>query len=214
MRILEKTGRHITISGIDNHKLTGLPIVSCAAMFDSNHDPIIGIFNEYAYHGKGKSIHAPAQFEHFGIHVDDKSVKVGKAQRIPTLGGCALPLQVLEGLSYLKTLGISSDSDMQKYPHIIFTAPSIWDSNILDHVHPDLTSDNQAEWSHVSSDGSFTHDPYDWHGEYTDRVVQKLNILLDLPATTGLYTPIFPDISSVYPSLLVALHESKLTPTD
>ncbi|KAL7564284.1 hypothetical protein ACA910_014347 [Epithemia clementina (nom. ined.)] len=195
MRILEKTGRHISIIGIDNHELTGLPIVTCATMLDTNQGPIIGIFNEYAYYGKGKSIHAPAQFEHFGLFVDDKSVKVGGQQRVTTLDGRALPLQVLDGLSYLKTIGTPSDSDMEKYPHIIFTAPGIWDPSILDHEHPDLSADTQPAWAHVDQDGSFTHDPYDWHGEYTERVVQNLNVLLDLPPDAGEYTPHYPDAS-------------------
>ncbi|KAL7570771.1 hypothetical protein ACA910_014401 [Epithemia clementina (nom. ined.)] len=51
MRVLEKTGRHISIVGIDNHELTGLPIVTCSTMLDTNQGPIIGIFNEYAYYG-------------------------------------------------------------------------------------------------------------------------------------------------------------------
>ncbi|KAL7564903.1 hypothetical protein ACA910_009392 [Epithemia clementina (nom. ined.)] len=131
MRIFEKSGRFITIVGIDNHELTGLPIVSCAAKFETNHGPVIGIFHEYAYHGKGKSIHAPGQLEHFGIAVDDKSVKVSGKQRLTTLDGRVLPLQVIDGLSYLKTLGIPSDSDMTTYPHIIFTAPAIWESQYL-----------------------------------------------------------------------------------
>ncbi|KAL7576900.1 hypothetical protein ACA910_006664 [Epithemia clementina (nom. ined.)] len=105
MRVLEKSGCFITIVGIDNHELTGLPIVSCAAKFETNHGPVIGIFHEYAYHGKGKSIHAPGQLEHFGITVDNKSVKVGGKQRPTTLDGRVLPLQVIDGLSYLKTLG-------------------------------------------------------------------------------------------------------------
>ncbi|KAL7570772.1 hypothetical protein ACA910_014402 [Epithemia clementina (nom. ined.)] len=110
-----------------------------------------------------------------------------------TLDGRALPLQVLDGLSYLKTLGTPSDSDMEKYPHIIFTAPGIWDLSILDHEHPDICADIQPEWAHVDQDGSFTDDPYDWHGEYTERVVQNLNVLLDLPPDAGEYTPHYPD---------------------
>ncbi|KAL7571221.1 hypothetical protein ACA910_008879 [Epithemia clementina (nom. ined.)] len=200
MRILEKSGCFITIVGIDNHELTGLPIVACAAKFETNHGPVIGIFHEYAYHGKGKSIHAPGQLEHFGITVDNKSVKVGGKQHLTTLDGCVLPLQVIDGLSYLKTLGIPSDSDVTTYPHIIFTAPAIWDPSLLDHIHPDLSSGHASDWTALDTDGSFSHDPYDWHGEYTDCVVQNLNVLLDLPEEAGSYTPIYLHLTSDVPS--------------
>ena len=53
MKVLNKTGRKVNISGIDNHELvTGLDIVTCASMYDSNQGPIIGISHEYAYHGQ------------------------------------------------------------------------------------------------------------------------------------------------------------------
>ena len=71
MHILSKTDRHITIVGIDNHELTGLPVVTCVAKFETNDGPFVGIFNEYAYYGIGLSIHAPGQFEHFGLAVDE-----------------------------------------------------------------------------------------------------------------------------------------------
>ena len=137
MRILAKTGRHITIVGIDNHELTGLPVVTCAAKFDTSDGPIIGIFNEYAHYGKGLSIHSPAQFEHFGLSVDERSVKVDGKQRITTLDGRALPLRIKDGLAYIQSLGIPSDDDMDKYLHIVFTSPHVWDPSVLDHTHPD-----------------------------------------------------------------------------
>ena len=114
MRILSKTGRNITTVGIDNHELTGLPIVTCAAKFETNDGPIVGIFNEYAYYGKGQSIHAPCQLEHYGLSVDERSVKVDGKQRITTLDGRALPLWIKDGLAYIQYLGVPSDDDMDR----------------------------------------------------------------------------------------------------
>jgi hypothetical protein len=65
MKVLNKTGRKVNISGIDNHELTGLDIVACASMYETNQGRIIGIFHEYAFYGQGRSIHSPAQMEWF-----------------------------------------------------------------------------------------------------------------------------------------------------
>ena len=52
MRVLQKTHRKINIVGIDDHELTGLNVVTAAAPLDTQKDPIIGIFHEYAHLGK------------------------------------------------------------------------------------------------------------------------------------------------------------------
>ena len=168
MRILSKTGRHITIVGIDNHELTGLPVVTCAAKFETNDGPIVGIFNEYAYYGKGLSIHAPGQFEHFGLAVDERSVKVDGKQRITTLDGRAIPLHIKDGLAYIHSLGIPSDDDMNTLPQIIFTSPDTWDPGVLDHSYSPTPSDNDPDWKHVKTDCSMSNHPYGNYGESTD----------------------------------------------
>ena len=58
MRILQKTHRKINIVGLDDHELTGVNVVTAAALLDTQKGPIIGIFHEYAHLGKGRSIHA------------------------------------------------------------------------------------------------------------------------------------------------------------
>ena len=63
MRVLHHTGQKINIVGIDNHELTGLDVVTAASLLDTNQGKIIGIFNEYAFLGKGNSIHSPGQME-------------------------------------------------------------------------------------------------------------------------------------------------------
>ena len=63
MRVLQKTCRKINIVGIDDHELTGLNVVTAAALLDTQKGPIIGIFHEYAHLGKGMSIHAAGQME-------------------------------------------------------------------------------------------------------------------------------------------------------
>ena len=48
---------------IDDHELTGLDVVTAAALLDTQKGPVIAIFHEYAQLGKGRSIHAAGQME-------------------------------------------------------------------------------------------------------------------------------------------------------
>ena len=52
MRVIHTTPRKINIVGIDDHELTGLNVVTAAALLDTQKGPIIGIFHEYAHLGK------------------------------------------------------------------------------------------------------------------------------------------------------------------
>ena len=53
MQVIYKTHRKINISGIDNHEVTGLDVVTAATLLNTSLGKVIGIFNEYAYLGKG-----------------------------------------------------------------------------------------------------------------------------------------------------------------
>ena len=80
MHVIHKTHRKINIQGIDNHEVTGLDVVTAATLLNTSQGKVIGIFNEYAYLGKGSSIHSSGQLEWFKTNVDEKSVKVGGTQ--------------------------------------------------------------------------------------------------------------------------------------
>ena len=72
LRILQKTDMINKIVGIDDHELTGLDVVTAAALFDTWKGPVIGIFHEYGHFGKGRSIHVAGQMEWFNCKVDDR----------------------------------------------------------------------------------------------------------------------------------------------
>ena len=82
--------------------------------------------HQYAIYGKGKTIHSSAQLEHYGNNVCDKSRKVGGKQRITTLDGYVIPLQIRDGLPYFNMIP-PTDHDLDIYPHIILTSDSDWD---------------------------------------------------------------------------------------
>ena len=117
MRVIYKTHRKINISGIDNHEVNGLDVVTAATLLNTSLGKVIGIFNEYAHLGKGLSIHSSGQLEWFKTHVDEKSIKVGGTQLITTLDGYSVPLLIKDGLAYATSLGRPTDHDMDSYPH-------------------------------------------------------------------------------------------------
>ena len=89
MRVIHKTHRKINIQGIDN---AGLDVVTAATLLNTSQGQVIGIFNEYAYLGKGSSIHSSGQLDWFKTNVDEKSVKVGGTQLTTSLDGYSVPL--------------------------------------------------------------------------------------------------------------------------
>ena len=177
MRVIYKTHRKINISGIDNYEVNGLDVVTAATLLNTSLGKVIGIFNEYAHLGKGSSIHSSGQLEWFKTHVDEKSIKVGGTQLITTLEGYSVPLLIKDGLAYATSLGRPTDQDMDTYPHVFFTSPDEWDPSVLDHDPPPL---DELDPSQVL-DQPFGDPMFDAYGDFNERIIANLNILLDAP---------------------------------
>ena len=198
MHVIHKTHRKINIQGIDNHEVTGLDVVTAATLLNTSQGTVIGIFNEYAYLGKGSSIHSSGQLEWFKTHVDEKSVKVGGTQLITTLDGYSVPLLIKDGLTYATSLGRPTDQDMDTYPHVFFTSPDERDPSVLDHDPPHLDGLDPSQ----VPDQPFGDPMFDAYGDFNEHIIANLNTLLDAPpADCGSYT----EISSVFTA---NLHQS------
>ena len=196
--VIHKPQRKINIQGIDNHEVTGLDVVTAATLLNTSQGKVIGIFNEYAYLGKGSSIHSSGQLEWFKTNVDEKSVKVGGTQLITTLDGYSVPLLIKDGLAYATSLGRPTDQDMDTYPHAFFTSPDEWDPSVLDHDPPHLDGLDPSQ----VPDQPFGDPMFDAYGDFNEHIIANLNILLDAPPEDcGSYT----DISSVFTA---NLHQS------
>ena len=179
MRVIHTTPRKINIVGIDDHELTGLNVVTAAALLDTQQGPIIGVFHEYAHLGKGRSIHAAGQMEWVNCQVDDRSQHVGGAQNSQTSEGYVIPLSIESGLVYMHSIRIPTDQDLQNYPHVFFTSPDIWDASVLDHeITPSLLEDINQH----SDDSLLQGSIFDEYGELHHRAIQTLNIFCDLPS--------------------------------
>ena len=112
MRVLNTSHRQCTVIGINNHEIPRLDKVQCAALVNTNHGIVNVIMNEYAYYGKGHSIHSSGQIEWQMNTVDDKSVQVEGQQWIITIDGYSMLLVCKGGLMYLKFQGIPTDMDL------------------------------------------------------------------------------------------------------
>ena len=160
-------------------------MVTAATLLNTSLGKVIGIFNEYAYLGKGSSIHSSGQLEWPKTLVDEKSIKVGGTQLITTLDGYSVPLLIRDGLAYATSLGRPTDQDMDTYPHVFFTSPDEWDPSVLDHDPPHLDGLDPSQ----VSDQPFGDPMFDAYGDFNERIIANLNILLDAPpGDCGSYT--------------------------
>ena len=174
MRVIHRTYRKINIQDIHNHEVTGLDVVTPATLLNTSQGNVIGIFNEYAYHGKRSSIHSSGQLEWFKTHVDEESVKVGGTQFITTMDGYSVPLLIKDGLAYATSLGRRTDQDMDTYPHVLFTSPDKWDPSVLDHDPPHLDGLDPSQ----VPDQPFGDPMFDACGDFNKHIIANLNTLM------------------------------------
>ena len=101
VQIIAKTKRNVDIQGIDNHRITDILIVTAGGVVNTQRGEVIAILHQYAYTGKGKSIHSSRQMKSFKQLVYDKSIKVGSKQRIETTDGYIIPINFRNGLPFI-----------------------------------------------------------------------------------------------------------------
>ena len=175
VRLLETTLRFADVSGINDHTLGSLSIATVAGVVESNQGPVCLIMHQYAYLGKGKSIHSSIQMEHFGCKVNDKSLKLkGGKQRIDTIDGYSLPLQIRDGLAYLD-MRPPTDHELDNLPHVCMTSDVDWNPSSMD------SEIDMEEWINNSSDLSSVLDygdlRFDTQGYYRHRQVSTASTL-------------------------------------
>jgi hypothetical protein len=86
------------------------------------------------------------QFEAYKNKVDDRSMKVGGKQWYRTNDGYVIPLDIINGLPYLK-MQPPNDAEMNALPHVIFTSGDEWNS-----THPDHSLTDKEDWYNVIKD--------------------------------------------------------------
>jgi hypothetical protein len=66
----------VHIQGIDNHMIKDVPIGTVGAVVNTQHGEVIAIMHQYAYTGKGGTIHSSGQLEWCGNDINDCSIKI------------------------------------------------------------------------------------------------------------------------------------------
>ena len=66
---------------------------------------------------------------------------------------------------------------MDTYPHVFFTSPDEWDPSVLDHDPPHLDGLDPSQ----VPDQLFGDPMFDAYGDFNERIIANLNILLDAP---------------------------------
>ena len=193
VRVIAETSRQVDIQGIDNHRIVAMPIVTAGAVINTQKGEVIAIMNQYAYIGKGKSIHSCGQLEAYKQVVHDKSRNVGGLQRIETLDGYIIPLNIRSGLPYM-SMRPYTDDEWEQLPHVILTSDAEWDPTILD----DEQEDDEEWFNAMEEIPEFKPDPlFDEYGDYchihlvteaimSDSIIEN-SIITDLPTAFLLY---------------------------
>jgi hypothetical protein len=147
VHVIFKALRSVDIQGLANHQVSNIPIVTAGGVVKSQLGDVIAIMHQYAYIGRGCTIHSSAQLEWYQNDVNDCSVKLpGGLQRITTLGGYVHPLNIVSGLPYV-TMHPYTDNEWETLPHGIWTGDLDWDSSVLDH-----NLDDDQNWFDAISD--------------------------------------------------------------
>lgn len=103
VRIINRTNKSVNVRGIDDHQITDIPLVTAGGVAQTQKGEVIVILHQYAFTGKGKTIHSAAQLEWYKNDVNDKSIKVeGGLQRITTNDGYVHPINICDGLPYVQ----------------------------------------------------------------------------------------------------------------
>ena len=120
MCVLQETACKINSVGINNHELTGLPIVTAFVVPQTNWGPVVVLLcHEYAHLGKGSPIHASGQLEWFHSRVDEHKKIVDGQQHLVTLEGHTIHISINSGLAHIHPVSIPSDHDL-RHSHMWF----------------------------------------------------------------------------------------------
>jgi hypothetical protein len=157
MKVIETTMRTIDLSGIDDHTVRNLAIVTAGAIVRTNLGEIIVILHQAAdMTSDSRTILSAGQLESFGCTIHDKSPVVATGEpHIRTSDGYIIPIRFQKGLPFIKLRRFDAD-DWDKLPHIHLTSPVEWDPSTLDTNIPDDWYTSQPKHNDVLRDGTLT----------------------------------------------------------
>jgi len=73
VRIISRSGEYVDVEGVMKHRENDIELVTCGGVTQTQRGPVILIMHQYAFAGRGNTIHSSAQMEWFKQQVNDKS---------------------------------------------------------------------------------------------------------------------------------------------
>jgi len=204
MKVLHRhPSRSVDVEGYDQHCTTNIPLVTCANVVQTQHGEVLAVYHNYAYTGKGRTIHSVPQLEAYKQQVDDKSIHAGGLQRLTTVDGYIMPIDIINALPYIKSRPCTDD-DVANLPHVIMTSDTEWDPTTMDFQH-DL-----GTFCNATNDGVLPDHRFDERGDYRHRhsiTAQRLNLACGL-----LHQPSDVEPLHLVDMLQYEVHERNVTP--
>jgi hypothetical protein len=165
-RLIDKSLRSVHIQGIDDHIIKDVPIGTVGAVINTQRGEVIAIMHQYAYTGKGGTIHSSGQLKWCGNDVNDRSIKIeGGRQQLTTPDGYVIPIDVRHGLPYI-TMRPITDKEFEELPHIVWTSEDDWDPTSLDSIISD-----DPNWYKAEPSPSLPNPMYAEYGEFRGHVL-------------------------------------------
>ena len=124
-RTINHTGDYCDLSGIDNHEMPHVPLVTAGAVVRSHNGPIILLMHNYAKVPGHKTIHSAHQLADNGVTVDDRHHLEGGSHCITTVEGYKIPLSFRNGLPYMD-MRKYTDAEYDTLPHVHLTSIARW----------------------------------------------------------------------------------------
>jgi hypothetical protein len=102
--LFDQSLRSVHIQGIDNHIIKDIPISTVSAVINTQRGEVIAIMHQYAYTGKGVTIHSSGQLEWCGNDVNDRSIKIDGGRQQLERAVLFIPLVSLNGVAMTSTI--------------------------------------------------------------------------------------------------------------
>jgi hypothetical protein len=164
--LIDKSLHSVHIQGIDDHMIKDVPIGTVGAVVNTQHGEVIAIMHQYAYTGKGGTIHSSNQLKWCGNDINDFSIKIeGGRQRLTTPDSYVIPIDVRHGLPYI-TMRPFTDEEFEELLHVVWTSEDDWDPTSLDSVISD-----DPNWYKAEPSPPLPDPMYDEYGEFHGCVV-------------------------------------------
>ena len=146
MRVIERTIRTINLSGIDDHTVRNLTIVTAGGVVRTHKGDVVLVVHQTADMTRdSKTILSCAQLENFGCTVNEKPKRVtGRTPSIVTVEGYRIPISIQDGLAYIRMRPFR-DMEWDSMPHVCITSPKSWDPTKMDSTVKDEWYKNQDQ---------------------------------------------------------------------